>query len=84
MVSNKLNHIIQQHVKGVAKNMKTIINADNDKYQYEITFTDDHLDNSNFVDVIIKQDGEDYYETWTILVDDLYDVAKLFKGRKTQ
>jgi hypothetical protein len=62
--------------------MKAIIEADSSEHEYEVTFTDDHLDNLNFIDMIIKQKNEDYYESWTISIKDLYDAVALFESRR--
>ena len=62
--------------------MRATIEAENDDFKYEITLTDDNMDNPNFVDMIIQQKGEDYYETWIVSVKDLYDLVNLFDNRR--
>jgi hypothetical protein len=62
--------------------MRATIEAENDDYTYEITLTDDGLDNPNFVEMLIKQKGEDYFESWVVPVKDLYDLVNLFDNRR--
>lgn len=61
--------------------MKATIKAENDEYDYEITLTNEFLENDNFVDLMIRQDGEDYYEIWTVNVRELYDLVSVFNNR---
>ena len=62
--------------------MRATIDAENDDYKYELTLTDDGLDNPNFVEMMIRQKGEDYHEIWTVSVKDLYDLVNLFDNRR--
>lgn len=62
--------------------MRATISADNDDYEYDFMLTDNGLDNANFVEIVIKQKGEDYYETWIVSVKELYDIVSLFEKRR--
>lgn len=62
--------------------MRATISADNDDYEYDFMLTDNGLDNANFVEIVIKQKGEDYYETWVVSVKELYDIVSLFEKRR--
>jgi hypothetical protein len=62
--------------------MKATIKAENGEYTYNITLTDDSFDNPNYVEMVIQQEGEDYYETWTVLVEDFSDMISIFENRR--
>jgi hypothetical protein len=62
--------------------MKATIKAENHNFDYELTITDDDYENKNFVEIILQQKNEDYFETWTVTIEDLYDVVRLFEQRR--
>lgn len=62
--------------------MRATISAENDIYTYEITLSDEDVDDSEFVELIIRRKNEDYFETWLVAIKDLHDLVKLFNNRR--
>lgn len=62
--------------------MRAIIQAENDNCEYDITLSDDNMDNPNFIEMTIQQKGEEYFESWIVPVKDLYDLANMFDNRR--
>ena len=56
--------------------MKIIIKAEGEKDKVDIVFSNEELNNPNFIDLIIE--GEEY----TILAEDLEIVARAFMRKK--
>ena len=66
--------------------MKVAINSEGDDEgnKDRLVFTDDHLDNANYVDLVITTTNPEgkvmATREFTLTVDELYRAAALFKG----